>query len=468
MTRFALSALALGLSLASGCASIVGDSCATGYAACGGVCIDVTGDPRNCGACGRACALGVACSAGVCGGDAGLPRDGSVADADAGVPPDAIVRTDAGDAGASPDAPDAAIDGAIDARTMFDVGAGDSGAPLDAGVDPDGATTTDAGTPLDGSDPGDAATTDGSVADAGDDAGSPLMCSLGELECSGACVDVGSSPMHCGACGVACGPTELCQAGTCVPRCAPGLIECGGACVDPSRDADHCGGCFAACGTGVCIDGACSAPFAGHYVVVGHDYRVVRAAMNRIVGNAVFLGPRDPAIVLVYEGAGMPTSIAGTDMAINEGATRLARRWTRVPAASPAAVPLGLADADVFLVYAQHAATDAELDALGVAWAPALSEFLGRGGVVVMLDGASSAGGTPRIASSAGLLTPSATREDATDVVLRVLAPADQVVAGVPLSYRGELSTIRLVGADAPVIVGDATGGVVLHRVVVP
>jgi hypothetical protein len=190
--------------------------------------------------------------------------------------------------------------------------------------------------------------------------------------------------------------------------------------------------------------------------------------MNRVVGNAVFLSPRDPVVVLAYVGGAMAASVSGTDAAIDESATRFGRSWTRVPALRAADVPIGLADADVLLVYAQHAASDAELDAVGVAWARAVADFLAAGGVVVGLDGASVAGGTPRLLSSAGLLTPSAVRADATGAVLRVVAPADLMAGGLPLSYRGELSTIRLVGADAPAVVADAMGGVVLHRVVVP
>jgi len=41
--------------------------CAAGEALCAGVCLDVTTDPENCGACGKLCADSEACLAGVCG-----------------------------------------------------------------------------------------------------------------------------------------------------------------------------------------------------------------------------------------------------------------------------------------------------------------------------------------------------------------------------------------------------------------
>lgn len=49
-----------------------GASCPTGTTACGGACVNLTSDPRNCGACGNACASGITCSIGVC-GSSGCP-----------------------------------------------------------------------------------------------------------------------------------------------------------------------------------------------------------------------------------------------------------------------------------------------------------------------------------------------------------------------------------------------------------
>jgi stigma-specific protein Stig1 len=38
---------------------------------CGGTCMDIRSDPRNCGACGHACGAGLSCSDGQCAADGG-------------------------------------------------------------------------------------------------------------------------------------------------------------------------------------------------------------------------------------------------------------------------------------------------------------------------------------------------------------------------------------------------------------
>ncbi|MGK4007579.1 MXAN_6577-like cysteine-rich protein [Sorangium sp. So ce1036] len=87
-------------------------------------------------------------------------------------------------------------------------------------------------------------------------------CGAGEAECDGGCVDLQSSPVHCGRCGVQCAPDETCTEGAC--RCNEGLTACvaagaSRACVDLSSDPLHCGGCGAACAPGLsCHAGACT------------------------------------------------------------------------------------------------------------------------------------------------------------------------------------------------------------------
>jgi Stigma-specific protein, Stig1 len=72
-----------------------------------------------------------------------------------------------------------------------------------------------------------------------------LVCPTGEVDCGGTCVSLLSDRHHCGACGVACGPLEVCSAGD--RTCAPGIDVCGGQCIDLARDPDHCGTCATAC-----------------------------------------------------------------------------------------------------------------------------------------------------------------------------------------------------------------------------
>jgi hypothetical protein len=55
---------------------------------------------------------------------------------------------------------------------------------------------------------------------------------------AGACVNLQTSPAHCGQCGTACGPNFVCEGGQCVcpdvgfTRCGTACIPAGGCCVD--------------------------------------------------------------------------------------------------------------------------------------------------------------------------------------------------------------------------------------------
>jgi hypothetical protein len=105
-------------------------------------------------------------------------------------------------------------------------------------------------------------------------------CPGGESVCDHRCVDLATSPVHCGDCGTDCGD-GACLAGTCIcgaaggacpagARCAgdtcvckPGTAPCGAACVDTGSDPQHCGDCFVACsGSEVCAEGTCQSYFA--------------------------------------------------------------------------------------------------------------------------------------------------------------------------------------------------------------
>ena len=79
---------------------------------------------------------------------------------------------------------------------------------------------------------------DGSTpgADSGD---SSTPCTM----CSGQCVDVTTSTLNCGACGVACLGGQTCEASAC--KCPVGQAFCGGQCV--SADRQHCGPTCSVC-----------------------------------------------------------------------------------------------------------------------------------------------------------------------------------------------------------------------------
>lgn len=314
------------------------------------------------------------------------------------------------------------------------------------------------------------ASMDGAMSDAdvGSDGGSTgPRCDVGELLCGEVCVRPDSDPMNCGGCGVGCDADQVCAGGSCESDCSAPRGICDGRCIDLRRDPYHCGECDVTCPTGVCAAGRCSGALAGHLVIVGHDYQESRAAMDRVAGNAVFLGRGLPVRVLVYEGDAVTASITGIDTAIDRLASDTGRSWTRAAALTSAEVPLLLADADVFVLYPQMNASDDVLADLGGAWARALSTFLSRGGVVVAFDGDSANAGTHTVLTYAGILDAGA-RTDVSRTVLTVTAPGDAVALGVPVRYRGERSTVRFDTSDGVAVVSDSRGPVVVHDTFLP
>lgn len=448
-----LSVALLALPSLAGCSSVVGGACVPGTIVCEGACVDPRTDESACGGCGQACAAGAMCVESRCielGGDVGA-GDGGPDDAggtDAGVPDGGHGLWDTGDG------PQALDGGGVDGGVMSDVGDEPSDAAIaDAGPFGDGGPPGDGGAPDDGGAPGDAG---------------PLACELGTTACDGVCVDLATDVTSCGACGVRCGPAQLCAAGVCVDRCGPGTLECGSACIDPMTDPDNCGRCGHECPSGICTLGVCTGALAGHLVAIGHDYVTHRAAMDRLLANAVLLAGRSPARVLTYVGLADPASVTGAESAIRSTALAMGRELDWQRATDGELVSSELRDADVFLIHAQAAGSDEGLALLGASWSRALATFLERGGVVVMLDAPADHRGTFGILEAAALMTSSGLTEITLDTV-DVVAPWDGVAIGIPLTYRAELSSVRFDDADLPVVVRDASGGaVVLHRTVVP
>ena len=80
-----------------------------------------------------------------------------------------------------------------------------------------------------------------------------VCCASGMVQCGGGCVSLPSDPLHCGACGKACGVGMLCVSGRCV--CPTGETNCNGTCVYLPEAHQHCGTCGKACAN----DESCSA-----------------------------------------------------------------------------------------------------------------------------------------------------------------------------------------------------------------
>ncbi len=290
----------------------------------------------------------------------------------------------------------------------------------------------------------------------------PPACDLGELACDATCVRADRDDAHCGACDRRCAPSEACVSGTCVSSCEAPFVSCGALCVDVESDPDHCGGCGVRCPAGLCVEGTCEAPLAGHLVVIGHDYEERRSAMDRVVGNAVLLPARRTVRVLAWKGGVESPSAAGTDAAIDETAALTGRSWTR-ELASAETMSYRLAHADALLVYAQPDLDPEEATRLGLEWRTALGSFLDTGGTIVVLVGPT--GGSLELLNAAGLLRAEDTaRTEITGATVHVTRSADAIAVGVPLRYRGERATVRLALDPADAVVADEIGPVVVHR----
>ncbi len=88
-------------------------------------------------------------------------------------------------------------------------------------------------------------------------------CPPGLDNCGGACVDLRTEHDHCGTCGRACEPAEVCFGGECLLECPDDTIACSGSCVDISSDVINCGECDNVCAVGehaepVCEMGVCA------------------------------------------------------------------------------------------------------------------------------------------------------------------------------------------------------------------
>jgi hypothetical protein len=333
---------ALGL-LLHGCASpIVGAECKKGMTSCSGLCVDVDNDAENCGACGHSCADGE-CKRGVCG--AGSASDGGFSLSDGG---GIGVPTTSGGVG----------------RPF----------PSDGGLTfPDPAVA--------------------------------LSCQLGETACGDSCSYLPEDPAHCGDCETRCAVNQLCSMGECVKGCEGVFMACAGGCADVTASENHCGKCSTHCASGICDNGTCADAIPGHLVVYGHDFFAGSTiTMKRLAGDGLFQAAGAPVRTLVYHGSAGDAQIKGIDAAFDYVALE-GRSWEAIEAVADD-VPQQLRAADAFVIYPQNTSTDAELLELGRNWGKALTQFLLRGGVVLLFETADPSNtGTFHVLEPSGLFT---------------------------------------------------------------
>jgi hypothetical protein len=171
--------------------------CPAGTTDCGGSCVDVTKDAKNCGACGTLCVAGEVCASGVCttgGCQAGLTACGT-----------------------------SCVDLASDPKNCGECATScNPGKVCSAGV-----CTT--------------------------------LCAPGLTACNAACVDLTNDPQNCGACATKCLAGQVCSQSACTTSCAFGETSCNGSCVSLSSSVKHCGQCGTSCVDGnICTADSCS------------------------------------------------------------------------------------------------------------------------------------------------------------------------------------------------------------------
>ncbi len=458
---------------------IVGTECATGYSPCHGVCVATGTCAASDAGSETASEAGVAIDGAVdvegmdasvsldsatseAGVDAGTIGDRQTTDGeplDEGISADVPAQDDVpaqADAPAQQDdvpaqadvpltddsglPPILAVDAAIDQGEPIDEGALEGGVPCVDCLDAEGSeggNADDGGASLDGASAVDA---DNSVPIDG-----ALVCADPQVICNDQCVDTSLDPENCGGCSNICA-SGVCLVGTCLV-CASDESVCGQTCMNLATDPDNCGTCGNSCGSGLCSNGLCEAAGTGYAIVIGHDYLKNRPAMNRILGNAVFLWPVNPVRLLVYEGNANPVAIAGADAAIAQVAGATGRKSVRVAAAA-ADVPALLAATDVFLIYGQELADDTALTQLGLDWATALSTFVNAGGTLVVLDGVYPGNsGTCQILAQAGIFQLTRNTSSTGDVCT-VVARGDALSTGLPKTYLCEQNSTSFVVTD--------------------
>lgn len=316
-----------------------------------------------------------------------------------------------------------------------------------------------------GSDARDAPDTSGLRSDvAGSEPGpeSQPACPGQQVKCGGVCVDLQSSQANCGLCGYACSGVP-CIAGQC-QTCPNGRTLCDNQCIDTSTDPAHCGACNQNCASGACRFGVCKASTAGHIVVIGHDFRTSNVAMNRILGNAIFLPASGDVNVVEYLGVATNASVSNSHVAITQVSNTINRRAVFFSdfTFSADALATQLRSADVFLIQSQTVATDTILVELAQSWASVLSTFVHTGGIIVALDGSYPINnGTSQILAQAGLMKVSAVSAVNNDTC-SVITATDPVAASVPASYSC-LQASAVFSGDGVHVVEDLGRPVVLH-----
>ena len=293
---------------------------------------------------------------------------------------------------------------------------------------------------------------------------------------------------HCGSCRFSCDSgAPICSLGTdgyfCTVRCAAPLIECGTQCVNPEIDENNCGRCNRRCVSGICQGSQCVGATAGHAVLFCMDYRtraIAGAPQEKLLENAIFLGPRSTVRVLAYAQYTPQSVITAVGSTLDAAAQARGRSYTLTSGATSLDVAnsLNVFSYDVLLVYDQSLAPAGRLASIGTGLANAVDSFTRAGGTVVVLAGDGGRGEMSDLITNAGLLDVSG-QTSVTGALVYDRGLADAIGINVLTPFRASRETCTFatpppdsstvfVVTDAPSSAGRIGAAVVVHRVVAP
>lgn len=240
--------------------------------------VNVTCDPENCGACGNKCPAGQACVFGTCGCPAGLTACGPGQCSDAECVDTQTDFFNCGTCGTvcNNRPPDLELKEHVDwgcakgaCQVVCAANWGECNDDPEDGCETSLTTNENCGACGKACKTGEVCSQKRCVCD-------PTQtncCDPGQVLCDGKCVDVGSNPDHCGACGNKCPGAPLdgggnvqvtCVQGKCGFACDSGYADCNKDLSDGCEawlrfDANHCGACGTACSHDQpCVEGVCA------------------------------------------------------------------------------------------------------------------------------------------------------------------------------------------------------------------
>lgn len=257
--------------------------CPPGGSLCGDICVDLSNDGTNCGACGVTCPFAVQCLNGRC-DDGNCPMNELRC---SGVCANPMTSSDhCGGCNMPCDRGFACVAGQCSANTCV------------AGFMQCGAECADLQVDARFCGRCDRACAAGEACVAGMCVMS--TCREGLTQCGADCTDVRFDPRHCGSCERTCPAGQRCSLGVCeeVPCSGPGMTRCDQLCVNSLTDPANCGRCRLRCASGVCSNGVCRADalrprWAVAFGTIGEDTvkGIALDAMGNVYATGSFDGP---------------------------------------------------------------------------------------------------------------------------------------------------------------------------------